>query len=101
VRPRSEDVDALSFGDELAELRAAAGLSYSELARRANVSATYLKDLTYGRRGHSWPSVDVVSNIAAALGVPPDRFRLVRARAVLAEPEAIDRAYANLRRRRR
>ncbi len=88
----------LSFGDELDELRVQAGLSWEELARRSQVSATYLKDLAHGRRGQRWPSERVVGQVAAALDVPPERFRLTRARVVLESPAAIDRAFVWLRR---
>lgn len=86
----------LRFGEELTELRVRRGVSWQELARRANVSATYLKDISYGRRGQGAPSPPVVAAIAAALDVEPDYFLLVRARAVLAHPEAIDAAYKRL-----
>jgi transcriptional regulator with XRE-family HTH domain len=87
------DVVELRFGDELDELRLAAGLSWADLGERSKVSPTYLRDLRSGRRGQRWPSPAIVAAIARGLDVPPERFMLERARLVLANPDAIDYAY--------
>lgn len=89
----------LDFGAELDELRQQRGFSWDELARRSNVSATYLKDLAHARRGHGWPSELVVERIAAALDVRPDHFRITRARCILARPKVIDTVYDRLTRK--
>ncbi len=86
--PRSD------FGTELDELRRRRGLSWDDLAHRANVSSTYLKDISYGR--HAWPSEPIVFAVAAALDVEPDYFRITRARRVLESPTAVDAGYASL-----
>jgi transcriptional regulator with XRE-family HTH domain len=91
--PTAVDVRTLLFGQELDALRRERGFSWDELAARSNVSATYLKDLSYFRRGQNWPSPEIVAAIAAALDYPPERFLLTRARRVLADPAAIDYAY--------
>jgi transcriptional regulator with XRE-family HTH domain len=85
---------AFGFGAELAQLRAERGVSWEELARRARVSASYLKDIAAGRRGHAWPHQDIVEAIAAGLEVAPDYFLITRARIVLGDRDAIDTAYA-------
>jgi transcriptional regulator with XRE-family HTH domain len=87
---------AADFAAELTELKHAQGLSWDELTARSGVSRTYLRDLSSGR-GRGLPSEKVVQQIAAALEVSPDHFRLTRARAVLASPQVIDTVYSRLR----
>lgn len=87
---------ATDFAAELTELKHAQGLTFDELTARSGVSRTYLRDLSSGHRC-SLPSEAVVARIAGALEVPPDHFRLTRARAVLASPQVIDTVYSRLR----
>lgn len=85
------------FGGELEALRRARGLSYRALAERAGCTHSYVVDLAHGNRGHR-PSPDLVERLAAALEVPPDRFRLYRLHVLATRaPELIDRAYHELR----
>jgi transcriptional regulator with XRE-family HTH domain len=61
----------MSFGEHLRRLREAAGLSRAELARRANVPASTLRGWE-GDRG--FPTFPAALRLAAALGVPVERF---------------------------
>jgi len=88
---------ATTFAEEMSALKVKRGLSWAELARRVNVSSTYLKDISYGRRGQGVPSEPIVAAIADAFDVSEDHFLLTRARAVLASPDAIDAGYKHLR----
>lgn len=82
----------MSFAVELVAARGRAEISQAELARRAGLSRGYVADLEAGHRGQR-PSLRVVEQIAAALGVEPDVFRAYRIAVVLAHPEWIDETY--------
>jgi transcriptional regulator with XRE-family HTH domain len=60
----------MSFGQHWRTLRAEAGLSRAELARRAGVPASTLRHWE-GDRGFPGPAF---LRLAAALGVPPERL---------------------------
>jgi transcriptional regulator with XRE-family HTH domain len=60
----------MSFGQHLQALRAEAGLSRAELARRASVPASTLRNWE-GNRGFPGPAF---LRLAAALGVLPERL---------------------------
>lgn len=59
-----------SVGTVLRELRQAAGLSQSALARRAGIAASHLSQLEGQRRGN--PRFETVAAVAVALGVSLD-----------------------------
>jgi transcriptional regulator with XRE-family HTH domain len=61
----------MSFGQHLRTLRETAGLSRAELARRAGVPASTLRGWE-GDRG--FPGLPAARRLAAALGVPVERF---------------------------
>lgn len=84
------------FARELNALREVRALTWEELARRAGVSRTYLRDLAGERSGQGFPSEACVARIAGALEVDPDHFRLTRARVVLRSAKTIDAVYAKL-----
>ncbi|MEV0129881.1 XRE family transcriptional regulator [Dactylosporangium sp. NPDC050688] len=56
-----------SLGDRLRELRAARGLSLSELARAAGIGKATLSGLEHGTRN---PTLETLYAVAGALGVP-------------------------------
>ena len=55
-------------------IRAASGLSQSELAHRIGISASHLSLIENGRRQ---PSLKVISNIAQVAGAPPSLVMLL------------------------
>lgn len=59
------------FASRLARLRAAAGLSISELARRAGLSRQQVTNYEAGRQA---PSAAALAGLAAALGVNMGAF---------------------------
>jgi transcriptional regulator with XRE-family HTH domain len=59
------------FGNRLAELRKAAGLSQPALAKKSRVPLGSLRDLEQGRRTPSWTRVQ---ELARALGVSVAEF---------------------------
>ena len=61
----------MSFGQHLRRLREAAGLSRAELARKAAVPASTLRNWE-GDRG--MPGLAALLRLAEALGVPVERF---------------------------
>jgi transcriptional regulator with XRE-family HTH domain len=61
----------MSFGGHLRALREGAGLSRAELARRAGVPATTLRNWETDR---GYPSLPVLQRLAGALGVPVERL---------------------------
>jgi transcriptional regulator with XRE-family HTH domain len=61
----------MTFGGHLRALRGVAGLSRAELARRAGVPASTLRNWE-GDRG--FPALPAALRLAAALGVPVERF---------------------------
>lgn len=89
---------AADFARELNELRDERHATWEQIARRAGISRSYLRDIAGGRTGQGVPSERVVVAIAQAFEVAPDHFRITRARAVLASPQAIDAVYARLSR---
>lgn len=87
-----------SFGVTIERLMGESGLTYRGLAAKTNLSAGYLNHLVHGNR--PVPSVEVVSRLAAALGVEPEHFREYRLRVIadrLEEmPDLVDRLYRRL-----
>jgi transcriptional regulator with XRE-family HTH domain len=83
------------FGSAVARLMRERGLSYRGLARATGLSAGYLNHLVQGTRPA--PSDEVLERLAAALGVPVDRFTEHRLRRVserlAATPELVDRLF--------
>jgi putative molybdopterin biosynthesis protein len=61
----------MSFGEHLRRLRQSAGLSRSELARRAAVPASALRSWEADR---GFPALPAGLRLAEALGVPVERF---------------------------
>ncbi|EGD55596.1 helix-turn-helix domain-containing protein [Gordonia neofelifaecis] len=57
----------LGIGDRLRELRAARGLSLSELARRADIGKATLSEIESGRRN---PNIETLYALCAPLDVP-------------------------------
>ncbi|GAA1419279.1 helix-turn-helix domain-containing protein [Catellatospora coxensis] len=66
-QPPALEPGAESVGPRLRRLREAAGISLSELARRANVGKATLSGLENGTRN---PTLDTLWSVTAALGVP-------------------------------
>jgi transcriptional regulator with XRE-family HTH domain len=91
-------VEALPFGDALAQLMAERGLSYRKLATRTGLSGGYLNHLVHGNR--PVPANDVIANVADALEVPPETFRDYRMRVVWehlrSRPELVEQLYREL-----
>ena len=91
-------VEALPFGDALAQLMVDRGLSYRRLATMTGLSGGYLNHLVHGNR--PVPANDVIANVASALEVPPETFRDYRMRVVVeqlhARPELVERLYREL-----
>ncbi|MEU7819407.1 XRE family transcriptional regulator [Catellatospora sp. NPDC049133] len=65
--PSALEPGAEGVGPRLRQLREAAGISLSELARRANVGKATLSGLENGTRN---PTLDTLWSVTAALGVP-------------------------------
>jgi transcriptional regulator with XRE-family HTH domain len=61
----------MSFGQHMRGLREAAGLSRPELARRAAVPVSTLRNWEADR---GFPGLPALLRLAAALGVPVERF---------------------------
>jgi transcriptional regulator with XRE-family HTH domain len=61
----------MSFGDHLRALREAAGLSRADLARKAGVPASTLRNWEAGR---GFPELPACLRLAEALGVPVERL---------------------------
>jgi putative transcriptional regulator len=61
----------MSFGQHLRAMREDAGLSRAELARRAAVAASTLRNWEGGR---GFPGLPALLRLAGALGVPVERF---------------------------
>jgi transcriptional regulator with XRE-family HTH domain len=78
------------FGQKLQQLRASAGLSQAELAKKVGVS---VKTLQGWEVGAGEPGSGAVSKLAGALGVPEEEFagglaesRQIRERQVISTP---------------
>jgi transcriptional regulator with XRE-family HTH domain len=61
----------MSFGQHLRGLREGAGLSRAELSRKAGVPASTLR---HWEAGQGFPGLPALIRLAAALGVPVERF---------------------------
>jgi transcriptional regulator with XRE-family HTH domain len=74
------------------------GVTYRQLAAKADLSAGYLNHVVHGNR--PVPSNGVVQRIAAALGVEPEHFLEYRVRVITERlermPELVDRLYRRL-----
>lgn len=79
-----------TFGEHIRELREKQDLSVRELAKRLEVSAPFLSDVELGRR---YPSDEVLSRLAGALGSTVAELRKYDARAPI--PELRRRAASN------
>ncbi len=73
----SQDAVIARFPARLRELREAAGLSQTELGKRANVPQATVAAYEVGRNAPTWGNV---VKFADALGVPTDAFRVAPAR---------------------
>ncbi|MBC7980361.1 MAG: helix-turn-helix domain-containing protein [Armatimonadetes bacterium] len=71
-----------SMGERIRELRLQKGISLRELARRADVSRSFLSDIEVGR---SYPSEDALERIARELGVSPANLRKLDKRSHVSE----------------
>ncbi len=60
-----------TFGQRLAELRDAAGLSRTQLADKTGISRQHVRDLEDDRKAPSW---EVVLQLCRALGLRPNDF---------------------------
>jgi transcriptional regulator with XRE-family HTH domain len=56
------------FGKRIRSVRESAGLSRESVAETASITANYLGEI---ERGEKWPSIEVISSVAGALGVSP------------------------------
>jgi transcriptional regulator with XRE-family HTH domain len=56
-----------ALGQNLKVYRSLRNLSQADLAKRANISLTFLSDI---ERGNKWPYPETLTNLAAALGIP-------------------------------
>lgn len=56
------------FGKRIRSVRESAGLSRESVAENASITANYLGEI---ERGEKWPSIEVISSVAGALGVSP------------------------------
>jgi transcriptional regulator with XRE-family HTH domain len=96
--PRRRKYSEDQFGATIERLMAETGLTYRGLAAKTELSAGYLNHLVHGNR--PVPSIDVVTRLAAALGVEPEHFREYRLRVIadrLEEmPDLVDRLYKRL-----
>ena len=63
--------DQVLFGRKIRAARKAATLSRDRVAERAGITSNYLGEI---ERGEKWPSIEIISSIAAALDVPPSLF---------------------------
>jgi putative transcriptional regulator len=61
----------MSFGQHLRGLRAEAGLSRAELARRASISVSTLRNWEHDR---GFPALSACLQLAEALGAPVERL---------------------------
>jgi transcriptional regulator with XRE-family HTH domain len=61
----------MSFGDHIRALREAAGLSRANLARKAGVPASTLRNWEGGR---GFPGLPACRRLAEAVGVPVERL---------------------------
>ena len=86
------------FGETLTALMAEQGMTYRQLAARAELSAGYLNHMVHGNR--PVPGNDVMARLAEALGVEPEHFREYRIRLITERleemPELVDRLYRRL-----
>jgi transcriptional regulator with XRE-family HTH domain len=86
------------FGPTVERLMNETGITYRALAAKTGLSAGYLNHLVHGNR--PVPSDEVITNLAAALGVEPEHFREYRLRVITERleqmPELIDRLYRRL-----
>jgi transcriptional regulator with XRE-family HTH domain len=86
------------FGETLTALMAEAGVTYRQLAARADLSAGYLNHMVHGNR--PVPANDVIARLAAALHVEPEHFREYRIRVITERleemPDLVDRLYRRL-----
>ncbi|MEW6212513.1 MAG: helix-turn-helix transcriptional regulator [Acidobacteriota bacterium] len=76
-----ELMDNKSFGKLIQEYREKRGLKQAELARRANLSPTYISNLerdSYpsAKSGKGRPSIKVVDNLSRILSIPLEKTRL-------------------------
>jgi transcriptional regulator with XRE-family HTH domain len=87
-----------AFGETLTALMAEQGVTYRQLAAKADLSAGYLNHIVHGNR--PVPANDVIARLAAALGVEPEHFREYRIRVITERlqelPELVDRLYRRL-----
>jgi transcriptional regulator with XRE-family HTH domain len=87
-----------AFGETLTNLMAEQGVTYRQLAAKADLSAGYLNHIVHGNR--PVPANDVIARLAAALGVEPEHFREYRIRVITERlqelPELVDRLYRRL-----
>lgn len=89
ARPADAFRPELDFGRAFRVVRAATGLSQGMMAHRAGISGSYLSLLEAGKRK---PALGVVTDFAAAAGVPTELLTL------LAQPGHDDTDLAPLRR---
>ncbi|MFC4776372.1 helix-turn-helix domain-containing protein [Paenibacillus sp. GCM10023252] len=62
---------ARTIGENIRKLRKGSGFSQEQLALRADINASYMGQV---ERGEKSPTVDVLSKIASALGVPLEQL---------------------------
>ena len=75
------------FGAKLRQLRAAKGLSLSQMAADLNISAAYLSALEHGRRGK--PAPGLVMQICGTLGCIWDEAEELKTLAELSHPKVM------------
>lgn len=96
--PRRRRFSEEPFGVTMVRLMDEQGVTYRQLAAKADLSAGYLNHVVHGNR--PVPSNGVVQRIAAALGVEPEHFLEYRVRVITERleqmPDLVDRLYKRL-----
>jgi transcriptional regulator with XRE-family HTH domain len=96
--PRKRRFSAEPFGPAVERLMEDGGVTYRGLAAKSGLSAGYLNHLVHGNR--PVPSNEVVTRLAAALGVEAEHFREYRLRVITERleemPDLVERLYKRL-----
>jgi transcriptional regulator with XRE-family HTH domain len=74
--------NTITLGGKLRDLREKAHLSLRELARELDISAPFLSDVELGRR---FPSEEILTELAAKLGVQTEELRDLDTRTAMSD----------------